>query len=240
MTSEPQCFMHIKQLLVSICGCLATPVCVCLYMACVLSLSALDFQYFAVKKKTHTTWFIHVSELLICELHSWLVYLALSLSICTTSQMIMKWFTKLEVAQERCSIIFLRSSIKFQGHTGKKITYFYANWSFPDCNLGINSPMVAKWCTKLEVAYKRCPIVFHGDPSNFKVTWDQNSPIWTWIGRYRTVNPVWIDWWLWYDAQSLKWYRRGAYCFSRSSIKFQGHTWQKNYRFLPELSVSGL
>ena len=30
------------------------------------------------------------------------------------------------------------------------------------------------------------------------------------------------------------------YCFSRSSIKFQGHTGQKNPRFPPELSVSAL
>ena len=30
------------------------------------------------------------------------------------------------------------------------------------------------------------------------------------------------------------------YCLSRSSVKFQGHTGQKNHRFWPELSVSGL
>ena len=29
------------------------------------------------------------------------------------------------------------------------------------------------------------------------------------------------------------------YCFSSSSIEFQGHTGQKNRRFWPELSVSG-
>ena len=30
------------------------------------------------------------------------------------------------------------------------------------------------------------------------------------------------------------------YLFPSSSIKFQGHTGQKNYQFLPELRVSGL
>ena len=47
---------------------------------------------------------------------------------------------------------FSRSSVKFQGHTAKKIINFDANWAFVDCNSSLNSPMAAKWCTKLEVA----------------------------------------------------------------------------------------
>ena len=39
-----------------------------------------------------------------------------------------------------------------QGHTNKKIVDFDPNWAFPDCNSSLNSPMAAKWCTKLEVA----------------------------------------------------------------------------------------
>ena len=58
---------------------------------------------------------------------------------------------------------FSRSSIKFQGHTAKKNCRFDPNWAFPDCNSSLNSPMATKWCTKLEVAYKRCPIVFSCD-----------------------------------------------------------------------------
>ena len=65
---------------------------------------------------------------------------------------------------------FSRSSIKFQGHTALKIAEFDLDWAFPDCNSSLNSPMATKWCTKLEVALKRCPIVFQGHPSNFKVT----------------------------------------------------------------------
>ena len=51
---------------------------------------------------------------------------------------------------------------------------------------------------------KRCPIVCQGHPSNFKVTRDKKSPILTRIACFRTVTPIWIRWWLWNDAQSLK------------------------------------
>ena len=52
------------------------------------------------------------------------------------------------------------SVIKFQGHTALKSVEFDPNWAFPDCNSVLNSPMATKWCTKLEVALKRCPIGF--------------------------------------------------------------------------------
>ena len=52
----------------------------------------------------------------------------------------------------------------------------------------------------------------------------QKTSILTQIERFRTVTPVWIHWWLWNDAQSLMQHRRGALLFSRSSVKFQGHT----------------
>ena len=60
---------------------------------------------------------------------------------------------------------------------------------------------------------ERCPIVFQGHPSNFKVTPDKKSPILTQIWRFQTVTPFWIDRWLWNDAQSLKLHRRGALLF---------------------------
>ena len=71
---------------------------------------------------------------------------------------------------EEVSNCFSRSSIKFQGHTALKIGEFDPDLSFPDCNSSLNSPMATKWCTKLEVTEKRCPIVFQGHTSNFKVT----------------------------------------------------------------------
>ena len=48
--------------------------------------------------------------------------------------------------------------------------------------------MAMKCCTKLETSKERCPIVFQGHPSNFKVTRYKTSPILTQIGRFRTIG----------------------------------------------------
>ena len=64
---------------------------------------------------------------------------------------------------EEVPYCFSRSSNKFQGHTALKIAEFDPDWAFPDCNSSLNSPMGMKWCTKLEVALKRCPIDFSCD-----------------------------------------------------------------------------
>ena len=83
---------------------------------------------------------------------------------------------------------FSRSYVKFQGHTALKIVEFDPNWAFPDSNFSLNSPMAMKCCTKLETAKERCPIVFQGHPSNFKVTGDKTSPILTQIGCFWTIG----------------------------------------------------
>ena len=83
---------------------------------------------------------------------------------------------------------FSMSYVKFQGHTALKIVEFDPNWAFPDCNSSFNSPMAMKCCTKLETAKERCPIVFQGHPSNFKVTRYKTSPILTQIERFRTIG----------------------------------------------------
>ena len=83
---------------------------------------------------------------------------------------------------------FSRSYVKFQGHTALKIVEFDPNWAFPDCNSSLNSPMAMKCCTKLETAKERCPIVFQGHASNFKVTRYKTSPILTQIGPFRTIG----------------------------------------------------
>ena len=89
---------------------------------------------------------------------------------------------------EEVPYCFSRSYVKYQGHTALKIVEFDPKWAFPDCNSSLNSPMAMKCCTKLEVAQKRCPIVFQGHPSNFKVTRYKTSPILTQIGRFRTIG----------------------------------------------------
>ena len=89
---------------------------------------------------------------------------------------------------EELPYCFSRPSVKFQGHTAQKIVEFDPNWAFPGCNSILNSPMAMKCCTKLETAKERCPIVFQGHPSNFKVTWYKTSPVLTQIGLFRTIG----------------------------------------------------
>ena len=121
----------------------------------------------------------------------------------SNSPMAMKWCTKLDVVQKRCPIVFQGHPSNFKVTWDKKIVNFYPNWAFPDCYSNLNIPMALKCCTKLNVVQKRCPIVFQGHPSNFKVTWDKKTPIFTRIERFRTVTPVWKYQWLWNAAQSL-------------------------------------
>ena len=67
-----------------------------------------------------------------------------------------------------------------------------------------------------------------GQRSKVKVT-----EVNTHFSRFRTVTPVWIDIWWWNDAQSWCCLEEVPYCFSRSSVKFQGHTAQKSSIFTP-------
>ena len=52
----------------------------------------------------------------------------------------------------------------------------------------------------------------------------------TQLSRFRTVTLVWIHIWWWNDEQSLG---EVSYCFSRSSVNFQGHTAKKIVDFDP-------
>ena len=120
---------------------------------------------------------------------------------------------------EEVPYCFSRSYVKFQGHTALKIVDFDPKWAFPDCNSSLNSPMAMKCCTKLETAKERCPIVFQGHQSNFKVTRYKASPILTQIGRFRTIgqsqlsNPSDLPCWLGIQYDSIEWVimkRRGV------------------------------
>ena len=50
--------------------------------------------------------------------------------------------------------------------------------------------MGLKWCTKLGVVQKRCPILFRGHPSNFKVTLTEKSMIWI---QFLVKLPGWLQ-----------------------------------------------
>ena len=122
---------------------------------------------------------------------------------------------------------FSMSYVKFQGHTALKIVEFDPNWAFLDSNSSLNSPMAMKCCTKLETAKERCPIVFQGHPSNFKVTRDKTSPILTQIGRFQTIGRSQLS-----NPSGL------PCCYSLAVNKFLG-TWDPNdpYWFQVEFSV---
>ena len=75
---------------------------------------------------------------------------------------------------------FSKSSVKFQGHTGQKNTFLYPNWAFPGCKSSLNPPMVTKWYTKLEVAWRvpycfsMSSVKFHGHMGQKLADFDLN------------------------------------------------------------------
>ena len=135
---------------------------------------------------------------------------------------------------------FSSSSVKFQGYTAKKIVHFDPNWAFPDCNSSFNSPMTTKWCTQLEVAKKRSPIVFKVIRQISRTHGIKKTPNMIRIKRFCTVTLVWIHRWLWNDAQSSKPHRRGALLFFKVIHRLSRSNGTTNRRFWPELSVSRL
>ena len=86
---------------------------------------------------------------------------------------------------------------------------------------------------KADNVWERCLILFQGHLSNFKVTRLKKIANFYQNWAFRTVTPVWIYWWLWNDAQSLKQHKRGALWFSRPFVKFQGHRGHKIADFDP-------
>ena len=68
----------------------------------------------------------------------------------------------------------------------------------------------------------------------------KKTSILTQIGRFRTVTPVRIHWWLWNDVQSVKQHRRGALSFFKVIRQISRSHGTKNRHFWPELNVSGL
>ena len=129
---------------------------------------------------------------------------------------------------------------------GTKIADFDPNWAFSDWNSSLNWPMATKWCTKLEVAYRRCHIAFQGHLSNCKVKWDKKSanfyPNWSFSECNSSLNSLMaLRWWTKLDVAK----RRRHIVILNSYISFQGHTgWKlkKNECNLSEITrpVAGI
>ena len=73
-----------------------------------------------------------------------------------------------------------------------------------------------------------------GQRSKFKVTEFKTQ-----VSYFQTIIYVWIYIWQWNDSQSFMGHRRGAHCFSRSSVNFQGHMRLKIFDFDPNLVSLG-
>ena len=94
----------------------------------------------------------------------------------------------------RGALLFFKVIHQISRSHGAKKGRFWPEFSVTDYNSNLNRPMAMKWCTKLEVAQKRYPIVFQGHPSNFKVTRDQKLPNLTQIEHFWMVTRFWIHW----------------------------------------------
>ena len=124
----------------------------------------------------------------------------------------------------RGALLVLKVIRQISRSHGTKIVDFDPNWAFPDCNSSFNSPMATKWCTKLEVAYKRSPIVLKvirqisRSRGTKMADFDPNLAF---PDCNSSLNwPIAMKWCkkLWSSLGEM------PYCFSRSSTKFQGHT----------------
>ena len=117
--------------------------------------------------------------------------------------------------------MFFKVIRQISGSHGSKNRRICPNWAFPVGNSSLNSPMAMKCCTKLQTAKERCPVVFQGHPSNFKVTRYKTSPIFTQIWRFRTIGRLQLS-----NPSDLP-------C-SSTSVKFQGRTVLKLVEFDPD------
>ena len=65
------------------------------------------------------------------------------------------------------SYYWQKAKVKGHGHRAQK--KFCLSLALLDCKSSLNSQMGMERCTKLQVAQKRCTVVFQGHLSNFKV-----------------------------------------------------------------------
>ena len=109
---------------------------------------------------------------------------------------------------------FSRLYVKFQGHTALKISNLTQIGRFR--TVTPVWPMAMKCCTKLETAKERCPIVFQGHPSNFKVTRDKTTdfdPNWAFpdyrpVAAFKSLRFALFIWTLYWIQPHLKTFTR--------------------------------
>ena len=128
---------------------------------------------------------------------------------------------------------FSRSSVKVQGHTALKSIESDPDWAFPDCNSSLNSPMAMKYCTKLEVALKRCPIVFSCDQAALWMVFSVRLSVCPSVPSVRLSHlfdyvPIIVSSW---NFQELSHWTR-VRSMQKVKVKGQGHRGHDpNFRF---------
>ena len=105
---------------------------------------------------------------------------------------------------------------------------------FPESNSSFDSHMAMKRYTKLDVAWKRWPIVFQGHPSNVKDTRAENQRFWPKIDGFRDCNCSHKSQMAakWCTNIEVAWGRYPVFFVLflrgwRSSVKLQSHTSHK-------------
>ena len=104
---------------------------------------------------------------------------------------------------------------EFIKHTNKWFSYdalkriWESNRVFCLLTSGLNVTIYTRGCYWFDIAFETFKVIHQ----NFKVTRAEKSTILNWIERFWIVALVQIHRWLWNNAQSLKWHRRGALLF---------------------------
>ena len=129
-----------------------------------------------------------------------------------------KWCTKLEVVQKRWSIISCDQAALWMAqsvhpsvclsHLFDYVPIIVSSWNFQEL-----LPMT-EVTSMQEVKVRGQKSRSRSSTPNLAVS--------------RTATPVWIHIWRWNDAQAWSCLKEVPYCFSRSSVKFQGHTAKKS------------
>ena len=135
---------------------------------------------------------------------------------------------------------FPRSSVKFQGHTVQSITDFDPNWAFPDYRpVAAFKSLRFALLTMFPSSYHHEILLLLGtrvrSMQKVKVRGQRSRS-----QRSRpnlTVSGLLLQFEFTYDDEMIHiaWCCLGEvpYCFSRSSVKFQGRTALKNVKFDP-------
>ena len=86
----------------------------------------------------------------------------------------------------------------------------------------------------MSYCFSRSSVKFWGQ------TGQKNHWFWLELSVLWLQLQVWMNRWLWNDAQSLAWYSRGALLFLKVIHQISRSHGTKSHRFWPELNVSGL